>query len=605
MPRNHPSTPARPVRGSLLRRLLKSLVLCLGLGWAASATALLSIDFEQPFYVHDGWQVWDFCLIRHEGLYHIFYLAVPESNPHPSESDVIWHATSPDLVHWGAPEYAVTVSHEVYETKAVWAPDVVWDADSGRWAMAYTAVDDLNNQRICLAWSDDLDVWTKSTVNPVLQPSGDAFLYFPDAGWAECRDPFLYREGGLWHILASALTPGLPQGQGSLLHATSNDLEAWSAPDVFLLNTGETPANALESSQYHQINGGHHLFFHEYSSQGVTHLGATEPGGWSFDERTMIDLGIAPEVDSFDDGQTWLLSRAAPYQEPVNPVVSVATRIDTLQFRQGAVAPTVFRADPWARDFVAYGGSMCLGNPCFGDNPAARGDPPAGTVGNSYFGSREYFRGPLSNRGAAGIELGNSATGFLRSHDFVIEGTAIRFLIGGSNQPDLCYIALCDADVDTVLRRTTGNGAETMVQRWWDVTDLQGRSVYLRIEDAAYDGYINLDEIQETYDVITAVPEPAPPATGLRDLGAWPNPFNPRTTLRYSLARAATVDAAVYDLRGRRVWRSGPLQGQVGANGVSWSGESDRGGRLAGGVYVYRITGGAGEAVSGKVTLIP
>ncbi len=295
---------------------LLAVTLCLAVLQAPPASGLLSIDFEQAFYVHDGWQVWDFCVVEDAGVYHIFYLAVPESMPQPSESDVIWHSTSPDLMHWGEPEPTVTVSHEPYEAKAVWAPDVVWDDASARWWMAYTAVDDLNNQRICMAWSTNLDDWTKSTANPVLEPTGSDFLYNPTFGWGECRDPYLYREGDLWHVLATVLTTGLPEGRGALLHATSSDLEVWSAPDLFLINDGENPQHALESSQYHQVTGGHHLFFHEYSTQGVTHLGAEAAGDWSLADRTTIDAGIAPEVDSFNGGEDWILSRVAPYQVP-------------------------------------------------------------------------------------------------------------------------------------------------------------------------------------------------------------------------------------------------------------------------------------------------
>lgn len=572
---------------------------------ALPASALLSIDFEQQYYVHQGWQVWDFCLIEHDGLYRIYYLAVPESDADPMNSDNIWMSTSEDLRRWSEPQTVLSVSADPWEQGALWAPDVVYDQASGRWWMAYTGVALNRSQAIGMAWSTDLETWTKSEHNPVVAPEHEPFLYNPAGGWAECRDPYLYHQGDRWHMLATVKTDDMEGGRGAILHAASMDLEIWTHNSVFMSNDGETPQAALESCQYHVVSEGHHLFFHEYASSGITWIGTLDPAVWSLAYRATIDLGIAPEIDSFDGGESWLITRCAPFQSPVNPEVSVVTRIDTLGFRQGNVAPTVFREDPWERQFADYGGSMCLGNPCFGDNPAARGEEPAGSVGWGYLGTREYFRGPLSNRGAAGIQLGVTATGYLESKPFVVEGLSMRFLMGGSNQPDQCYMALMDAEADTVLRHATGHGHETMIERLWDLIDLQGRTVYLRIEDSSLDGYLNVDEIHETTDDITAAPRTVPAVAGLHDLGPSPNPFNPRTSLRFRLDRAVPVDVAVFDLRGRRLWTSGPVAGRAGENSVDWGGVDGAGRAVPGGLYMYRITTDDGAAVAGKLMLIP
>lgn len=572
---------------------------------AQPALALFSIDFEQPYYVHEEWQVWDFCLVFHDGLYNIFYHAIPMDFPTPAYADDIWRATSPDLVHWSPPTPVLSVSFDQYESVAVWAPDVVFDEETGLWWMAYTGVDGLHNQRICMAWSSDLTTWTKSPRNPVFEPSPPVFFFYPDNGWGECRDPFLFYDDGLWHITTTAKTTDLEGGQGALAHATSSDFEMWSVPDVFLLNDGDTPGNSLESSQYVDHADGYHVFFHEYSVEGIGHISATEPGSWTFASKTIIDYGIAPEVDTFDDGSSWLFSRVAAYQEPLETAVSYVIRVDTLQFRQGAVAPTVFRGDPLAADFSEYGGNSCLGNPCFGDNPARRGEDPAAPIGEFYFGSREYFRGPLSNRGAAGIQIGETATGFLNSHRFVVEGNSIRLYVGGSDDPEGCFVALMDADADTVLRHATPNGLETMTLHVWDVVELQGRDVYVRIEDSSYSGHINVDEIHESMEVITNSPAPANIPQRLVDRGPSPNPFNPRTTLRFDLDRPVDFEASVFDLRGRRIWSSGLLSGTSGTNRVTWAGVDAQGHRAAGGVYVYRIVTVDRSAVAGKITLTP
>lgn len=578
----------------------------LGVALVRPAPALLHIDFEQYYYVHTDMQVWDFCLVRHDGTFSIFYHAIPEATPSPDYADHIWRATSADLIHWSTPTIVLSVSSNAYESRAVWAPDVAFDEETGLWWMAYTGVDELRNQRICMAWSRDLATWFKSRFNPVLELAPPTFFYYPDYGWGECRDPFLYQQGGQWHVLASAKVTGIADGRGALAHASSPDLLHWSSPDVFLANDGPTPWNTPESPQYLVRSGVHHLFFLEYSSEGLSHIGSFDPPVWTFENRTIFDLGIAPEVDSFDGGVNQLISRVAAFQEPNEPQLSYVARIDTLIFRVGPEAPQIRRAPPLAREFAAYSGIACLGNPCFGDNPARRGEDPAGLVGNCFFGSREYFQGPLSGRGDAGRLIGESATGFLDSYPFTIEGNSISLLVGGSYSPDSCYVALMDAATDSILRRAASGGHETMSLHWWDVHDLQGREAYIHIRDRDYAGHINVDEIVESFDVVTQAGG-APPSAGpvLIDRGPAPNPFNPATNLRFELASSAVCRVTIHDLRGRRVWDSGRFAGRPGPNSVTWRGVDGGGAPQPAGVYVYRIVAADRVLARGKLTLIP
>lgn len=82
----------------------------------------------------------------------------------------------------------------------------------------------------------------------------------------------------------------------------------------------------------------------------------------------------------------------------------------------------------------------------------------------------------------------------------------------------------------------------------------------------------------------------------------FPNPFNPATTVRYSLPTAQFVRVNVYDGTGRLVrtlaegWRS------AGHYTVKWDGRDAAGGRLASGVYFIRMEAGA-VVVRRKVVL--
>jgi hypothetical protein len=95
----------------------------------------------------------------------------------------------------------------------------------------------------------------------------------------------------------------------------------------------------------------------------------------------------------------------------------------------------------------------------------------------------------------------------------------------------------------------------------------------------------------------------APPPAHLSLAPAAPNPFNPRTTLRFALPRAADARLTVHDLRGRRVrtLRAGQLA--AGTHTVAFDGRSDAGRRLASGTYVVRLRA-AGEVTSRRLTLV-
>jgi hypothetical protein len=69
-----------------------------------------------------------------------------------------------------------------------------------------------------------------------------------------------------------------------------------------------------------------------------------------------------------------------------------------------------------------------------------------------------------------------------------------------------------------------------------------------------------------------------------------PNPFNPSTTIRYSLPRTSTVRLTVYNLLGQqvRVLKDGPQP--AGDYMVLWNGQDRRGRPVSSGVYLYRLT---------------
>jgi len=74
-----------------------------------------------------------------------------------------------------------------------------------------------------------------------------------------------------------------------------------------------------------------------------------------------------------------------------------------------------------------------------------------------------------------------------------------------------------------------------------------------------------------------------------RLLGASPNPFNPRTEIRFELALPADARLEIFDSMGRRVrsWQMPALA--AGPHAVGWHGLDDRENKVASGVYHMRL----------------
>ncbi len=86
-------------------------------------------------------------------------------------------------------------------------------------------------------------------------------------------------------------------------------------------------------------------------------------------------------------------------------------------------------------------------------------------------------------------------------------------------------------------------------------------------------------------------------------VSAYPNPFNPSTTICFTLPRTGTASAAVYSITGQKVRTLGSGMMNAGTHRVVWNGRDDKGIPAASGVYFVRITADRFNA-AGKITLV-
>jgi hypothetical protein len=94
------------------------------------------------------------------------------------------------------------------------------------------------------------------------------------------------------------------------------------------------------------------------------------------------------------------------------------------------------------------------------------------------------------------------------------------------------------------------------------------------------------------------------PKRYLLSLSNYPNPFNPRTTVRYTVPAPGPVTIAVYDARGTQVATLVRNERRdAGAYQIDWNGRSDSGAAMSSGVYFARIEQ-SGVARSRKMVLL-
>jgi len=81
-----------------------------------------------------------------------------------------------------------------------------------------------------------------------------------------------------------------------------------------------------------------------------------------------------------------------------------------------------------------------------------------------------------------------------------------------------------------------------------------------------------------------------PHTTGFKSI--HPNPFNPQTTIDYTLSSPERVRIAIYDVRGTLVRRLADQSMPAGEHSLVWDGADDAGRTASSGIYFVRLLAG-------------
>jgi len=172
-----------------------------------------------------------------------------------------------------------------------------------------------------------------------------------------------------------------------------------------------------------------------------------------------------------------------------------------------------------------------------------------------------------------------------------VDGIAINWSTASETDNDRFQISRADATSDDwqLVAEIDGQGNST-TRHEYSFVDRNVNGERYTYELAGFD-YAGTRQVFGIVSVEAATPN-APTATEFALLGNYPNPFNPTTNIRFSLAAASEIQLAVYDVMGREVAQLVNGAMAAGVHEVAFDGAG-----LSSGVYFARMSGSFGSDV--------
>lgn len=176
---------------------------------------------------------------------------------------------------------------------------------------------------------------------------------------------------------------------------------------------------------------------------------------------------------------------------------------------------------------------------------------------------------------------------------------------------DVGYLQVKRGEDGLWMTILTVNGFNVMEERYADLDNyLNEDDLYIRLLFTSD----NSEESQGWFvDDIHLVLNQEMPVVGVDDeiimpsivelYPAYPNPFNPVTSIRYNLPQAGLVNLKIFDLVGREIRTLTAGFENAGEQSVIWDARDNQGNLVSSGVYIYRLEA-ARQVQSNKLILL-
>ncbi len=142
---------------------------------------------------------------------------------------------------------------------------------------------------------------------------------------------------------------------------------------------------------------------------------------------------------------------------------------------------------------------------------------------------------------------------------------------------------------DNLILTSPEKAGEVKKYEYTDNVDFSG-SVYYKIEDVTMDGKGTLHGPIAVNRIMSGVNTELEIRNEFRLYANYPNPFNPKTTIKYSLPQNTYVTLTVYDILGKTIRTIFSDTQTAGTHSITWDGRDESGLPAASGIYFYRMT---------------
>ena len=190
----------------------------------------------------------------------------------------------------------------------------------------------------------------------------------------------------------------------------------------------------------------------------------------------------------------------------------------------------------------------------------------------------------------------------LRIADRTTGNTTMVGVIGENDPGGLCQMGWMAIPLEVAwisFDPTSGvvdpNGGQFIVSVYFDGSELLEGEIHIgNIIIANNSNYQRGDDLLVPVTIIVIENEEEenliPLKTQLQ--GNYPNPFNPETTIAFSLKKSQDIEIAIYNIRGERINTLLKTELNTGDHNVVWDGTDYRGKSVSSGIYFLRMQAG-------------